>query len=193
MSCSQPELILASSSPRRKEILAGLGISFHAVSPSYKEVSMPHRSAREEVLLFAEGKALSVANQFDCAIVIGSDTLIEYQGEKIGKPVGPDSAEKILHRLQGKSHQIWTAVFLIDTRDGARAAGVEKIEITMHPMTDYEIKTYVATGEPLDKAGAYAIQGEGRRFIHTVKGNLLSAIGLPVDPIKAFLRDRITI
>jgi len=187
---SSAELILASSSPRRKEILSRLQLPFRIVSPPYHEEADPARSAEEEVLAFAKGKAESVAKDFKKALVIGSDTLIAFEGIKIGKPENPEDARAMLKGLQGKSHRIWTAIYLIDTRDGATMSSVEKVQVTMFPITDAEIADYVQTGEPLDKAGSYAVQGIGEKFIKELKGDRLAAIGLPLGAIVAFLRGR---
>ncbi|MBN4054802.1 septum formation protein Maf [Nitrospira defluvii] len=187
---SQPELILASTSPRRSAILARLQIPFRVISPSFEENLDNERSAKHAVISFAEGKARSVSTNLENAIVIGSDTLIEYEGIKIGKPENPQIAKKILQNLQGKTHRIWTGVFLIDTLDGSTKSAVEKVEVVMFPMTDDEIDDYIKTGEPLDKAGCYAVQGIGKKFIRELKGDLLAAIGLPLDPIVAFLKSR---
>lgn len=190
MSLSLPKIILASTSPRRRILLSLLGLPFEVVTHPFQEHSLAQTAPGEEALLFAEGKARSVSGRHPSALVIGSDTLIDFQGEKIGKPADRTSAVTMLRRLQGRSHLIWTAVCLIDARDGTREAAIEKIEVTMRAMRPAEVDAYVATGEPLDKAGAYAVQGEGRCFIRTIKGDLFAAIGLPLRPLANFLADR---
>ncbi len=185
-----PRLVLASTSPRRKEILSRLQIPFQVISPSFKEISTDALSAQEEALSFAKGKARSVSVGLTESLVIGSDTLIECDGDKIGKPKNADEARKILHHLQGRSHWIWTGVFLIDTSDGVTHHSLEKVEITMSQMSGSEIDAYVATGEPLDKAGAYAVQGTGSQFVRSLKGDRNAAIGLPLRAIVDFLESR---
>jgi septum formation protein len=185
-----PRIILASTSIRRKEILALLGIPYQIAAPDFEEHWNPAHSAKEDAISFALGKAESVRLCFPQSIIIGSDTLIEDAEGKIGKPSGPDDARKILNRLQGRKHHIWTAIALIDTRDHTTDITVEKIEIQMRQINQDEIKNYVATEEPLDKAGAYSIQGEGQRFIERLKGDYLAAVGLPLRAIAAFLRQR---
>lgn len=180
-------IILASTSPRRKEILSLLKLPFRAVPPQFEEILSEKRSIVEEVTTFAEGKALSVREAFPESILIGSDTLIECEGEKVGKPRNPEDAERILRRLSGRSHRIWTAVFLIDLLQGMPETSIETIEVVMKPMNEAEIEHYIATREPLDKAGAYSLQGEGRRFIERLEGDYLAAVGLPLRPIVAFL------
>ncbi len=190
MSNSQTRLILASTSPRRKALLARLNIPFEVMSPAFDEVSLDDFSAKEEVLAFAEGKARSVAKGLSGCIVIGSDTLIEWEGKKIGKPKDAADAKRILCDLQGRSHVIWTGVFLMDTSDGTAQGLVEKVVVTLFPISNAEIEDYIKTGEPLDKAGAYAVQGMGRKFIRSLQGDPLAAIGLPLRPIRPFLKSR---
>lgn len=188
---------MASTSPRRKALLARLNIPFEVMSPAFDEVSLDDFSAKEEVLAFAEGKARSVAHGSsqrgeglkDC-IVIGSDTLIEWEGKKIGKPKDAADAKRILCDLQGRSHVIWTGVFLMDTSDGTAQGFVEKVVVTLFPISAAEIEDYIKTGEPLDKAGAYAVQGMGRKFIRSLQGDPFAAMGLPLRPIRQFLKSR---
>lgn len=186
----QTKLVLASTSPRRKDILSRLHLPFEIIAPDFEEISDESLSAKEEALHFAKGKALSVAKKLQDAIVIGSDTLIECDGEKIGKPKDACEAKVILRKLQGRAHLIWTAVVLVEMPGQTARAFVEKVEVALHPMTDAEIDDYVQSGEPLDKAGGYAVQGIGRKFIQTLKGDRLAAIGLPLAPIADFLKSR---
>ncbi len=181
-------IILASTSARRKAILSLLGIPFQAVPPRFEEILDEKRSIVEEVTAFAEGKALSLREAFPKSILIGSDTLIECEGEKIGKPRDPKDAKKILRRLSGRSHRIWTAVFLSDPLQPPSEIHVETIDVTLRNMSDVEIDQYVATGDPLDKAGAYSLQGEGRRFIERLAGDYLAAVGLPLKPMVPFFQ-----
>src|SRR3569832_2419246 len=114
------EIVLASTSIRRKEILSLLGLPFRIVAPRFEEILTDRRSAAEEVAGFAEGKARSVEKELSCSLIVGSDTLIDLEGEKIGKPRDRDDAKRILERLQGRPHRIWTAVALIDASGSAR-------------------------------------------------------------------------
>lgn len=187
-------IVLASTSPRRKEILSLLGLPFRVVAPKFEEILDEKRSMVEEVTAFAEGKARSVIETFPDSILIGSDTLIECEGEKIGKPRDPEDAKRILRRLSGRPHRIWTAVFLIDPLQPPTQMDVETVEVVMRAMAEVEIERYVATGEPLDKAGAYSLQGDGRRFIERLEGDYLAAVGLPLRPIVTFLqRHRVSV
>jgi len=186
----RPKLILASTSPRRREIFARLGLPFESIAPTFEELSDDVRDVKEETLFFAESKARSVMHGLKNHIVIGSDTLIAYQGQKIGKPENAEAAKTILKMLQGRSHEIYTAVFVMDVSGHTQASSLEKVKVRMHEMSEAEIEDYVATKEPLDKAGAYAVQGIGSRFIRELKGDRLAAIGLPLGVLARFLSER---
>lgn len=175
------QIILASTSPRRKEILEMIGVPFTAVSPSFSEAPCPDLSPGDEAKLFACEKAQSVAKQFPDALIIGSDTLIECEGKKIGKPIDADDAEKMLAFLCGRTHRIYTAVAIFDTADNSCTEMLITVDVDMRPATHDEIAAYVATGEPLDKAGSYAIQGGGRQFITEIRGDYWAAVGLPKE------------
>jgi septum formation protein len=181
-------LVLASTSPRRRDILSRLCLPFTVVAPRFEECENPAHSAKEEVAIFAEAKGRSVAGQFSNAIIIGSDTLIDCEGEKIGKPKDAADARRILRRLRGRTHTIWTAVAILEGVE--TAVSVEALGVTMRQVSDEAIDRYVETGEPLDKAGAYAIQGGAASWIERIDGDLLAAIGLPLSPILTFLRKK---
>ena len=183
------KLILASRLPRRREILALLGLPFETVAPDFEETLSSHCPAETEVLDFALGKARSVANCNPDSIVIGSDTMILIDGEKIGKPSGAENARQMLRALSGKTHRIFTSVVILDgDRPGLRT--VEEVSVTMRAFTNAEIKRYLSLGESLDKAGAYSIQGEGAALIESIHGDYLAAVGLPLKPIAGYLRSR---
>jgi len=187
-----PGLVLASTSPRRAEILARLGLPFKVVAPRFEETPDATRSARDEAGFFAEAKARSVTGDFPNHLIIGSDTLIDRDGEKIGKPADAAEARRLLRRLRGRSHTIWTAVALLSAARDAAAPQVEvsvaQVTVSMRWVDDLEIDRYVATGEPLDKAGAYAIQGGASAWIERIEGDRLAAIGLWLVPIEAHLK-----
>ncbi len=174
------QIILASTSPRRKEIMEMLDVPFTAVSPSFVETPIPDISPADEAKLFACEKAQSIAKQFDNALIIGSDTLIECEGRKIGKPIDVEDAEKMLAFLCGRTHRIYTAVAIFDTSANSCIETLITVDVTMRTATRGDIAAYVATGEPLDKAGSYAIQGGGKQFITEIKGDYWAAVGLPV-------------
>ena len=183
-------LILASSSPRRREIFALLGLPFETIAPDFEETLSSHCPAEAEVLDFALGKAQSVANDNPDAIVIGSDTMILIGGEKIGKPSGIENARQILRALSGKNHRILTSVALLDGTGGPGLRIVEEVSVKMRPFTDAEIERYLSFNESLDKAGAYSIQGEGGGLIESIRGDYLAAVGLPLKPIAGYLESR---
>jgi septum formation protein len=186
-------LILASTSPRRREILASLGVPFEVIAPQFEEQVSARRPIREEVLAFALGKARSVALNHPDSIVIGSDTMIGLGGEKIGKPLDRDDARRILALLSGRTHEIHTAVAIIDGAGGPGLMTVEAVLVTMRALSSGEIARYLDTGESLDKAGAYSIQGEGRNLIATMEGDYLAAVGLPIRPIADYVKDHVRI
>ena len=183
-------LILASTSPRRREILGLLGVPFEVVAPAFTEIVSATRAIEDEVLAFADGKAQSVAHAHPGTIIIGSDTMIGLDGSKIGKPVSEGDARRMLTFLSGRTHTIYTSVAIIDEAGVPALRTVETVEVQMRNFTAEEISAYLATGESLDKAGAYSIQGEGRRLIRSVQGDYLAAVGLPLRPIADYLTRR---
>jgi len=182
-------LILASTSPRRREILGLLGRPFEVIAPEFDERISTHLSIGEEVLQFAVGKARSVAAKHPESIVIGSDTMIQLDGEKIGKPLDAADARRILRLLSGKAHKIYTSVAIIDGIGGPGLTRIETVVLKMRELSADEIESYVATGESLDKAGAYSIQGQGRNLIAAMEGDYLAAVGMPLKPVAGYLKD----
>jgi septum formation protein len=183
-------LILASTSPRRREILAVLGLPFEVIPPSFDELALPNRPVEDEVLAFALGKAESVARDNPESIVIGGDTMILLNTKKIGKPNGIADAKQILSDLSGKTHRILTSVAIFDGLGGPGLRIVDVVSVLMRDYSDKEIEHYLSCRESLDKAGAYSIQGEGRALIESIHGDYLAAVGLPLKPIADYLRSR---
>lgn len=183
-------LILASTSPRRREVLTLLGLPFEIITPAFEEQVSDHLSIRDEVLQFAVGKANSVARDHPNSIVIGSDTMILYDGRKIGKPADEADARHILGLLSGKKHTIYTSVAIVDRSGGPGLHTVATVEVQMRRFTPEEIRDYVTMGESLDKAAAYSIQGKGRNLIESIQGDYLAAVGLPLKPIAHYFEDR---
>ena len=184
------KLILASRSPRRREIFALLGLPFETLAPDFEEILSLDRPAREEVLDFALGKARSVANANPNSIVIGSDTMILIDGEKLGKPCGIENARQMLRALAGKTHRIFTSVVILDGAGGPGLLTVEEVAVKMRTFTNAEIERYLSLDESLDKAGAYSIQGQGADLIESINGDYLAAVGLPLKPIAGYLKSR---
>jgi septum formation protein len=180
-------LVLASASPRRAGILESLGIP-HRVVPS----SVDERLAADEppiaaALRLAEEKAAAVASTCPDATVLGADTLVVLGSRIFGKPSDRGDAGRMLRELSGTTHQVVTGVCLIWPAGKASRAGTS--DVTFAPMTDEEIDWYVATGEPADKAGAYAVQGLGARFITGIRGSFSNVVGLPAREVYELLRD----
>ena len=183
-------LILASTSPRRREILGLLGLPFDVIAPDFDEVVSDTRPIADEVLAFAEHKAVTVARKHPGNIVIGSDTMILLDGKKIAKPNTMEEARNILRALSGKTHVIFTSVAIIDGTGGPGLATVQEVSVKMRLYSNAEIEHYLTCGESLDKAGAYSIQGEGRALIESIRGDYLAAVGLPLKPIAEYLKSR---
>jgi len=183
-------LILASTSPRRREILELLGLPFEIIAPKFDEVSSSDRAVEDEVLDFATGKALSVARHYPASLVIGSDTMILINTFKIGKPDSTSEARRILCLLSGKTHRIFTSVAVIDGSGGPGLRMVEEVSVKMRDYSEKEMENYLSSNESLDKAGAYSIQGDGRTLIESIRGDYLAAVGLPLKPIADYLQNR---
>src|SRR5580704_2020270 len=156
------KLILASGSPRRAEVLRSAGIRFEALVSEVDEIRLPRESLSAMVLRLAEAKARAAVARLDevkgPALVIGADTAVELNGEGMGKPGSAEIARSMLGRLSGKTHCVLTGVAVIRLPDGATRTKVETTSVRLASMNDRELDTYVATGEPFDKAGGYAIQ-----------------------------------
>ena len=176
-------IILASTSPRRREILELLRVPFEVIAPRFDERISENVPIEDEVLAFALGKAQSVAADVRSSVVIGSDTMIGLGKVKIGKPKDLADAKKILCALSGKTHRIYTAVALIDSGSGSSFNVVEQVLVEMRSFSDKEVDDYLDCGESLDKAGAYSIQGRGAELIAAIRGDYLAAVGMPLRPI----------
>jgi septum formation protein len=184
------KLILASTSPQRREILALLGVPFEVIVPQFEESVASHRPVADEVLEFALGKAQSVARDNPHSMVIGSDTMILLNGQKIGKPAGIENAKQILRAFAGNTHRIFTGVVILDGLGGPGLKIVEQVAVHMRDYSEAEIERYLACNESLDKAGAYSIQGQGRALIASIEGDYLAAVGLALRPIAVYLQSQ---
>jgi septum formation protein len=183
-------LILASTSPRRREILSLLGLPFEVIAPEFDELPLTDRPIAEEVLDFAVGKAQSVARGHPASMVVGSDTMILINATKIGKPDGIADAKQMLRSLSGKTHRIFTSVAVLDDLGGPGLRIVEEVAVKMRGYSEKEIEDYLSCNESLDKAGGYSIQGKGRALIESIRGDYLAAVGLPLKPIADYLKSR---
>lgn len=181
------EIVLASSSPRRRELLAKTGFAF-TVDPADIDESIDETGdLQQEIARLAWRKASAVAAQHPQAIVIGCDTIVVYDGKKFGKPKDEAEAGNMLRQLQGRSQQIITGLCVLGGPEPIQETTVA--EVRLAPMSEQEIAEYVATGEPMGKAGAYAVQGIGGRYVEAVQGDWYSIIGLPLHRVYAILRD----
>ena len=185
------KLILASTSPRRAEILRSAGIAFEAHGTNVEEKQLPGESARAMVARLAEAKARAAAAQMtgdnrEC-IILGADTTVEVHREILGKPRDAAHAREMLAKLSGRTHHVLTGIFLLRLPDHATRAAVETSAVTFSLLNGKEIDAYVATGEPLGKAGAYAIQGLAGRYIPRVDGCYFNVVGLPLAKLYKLL------
>lgn len=174
------KLILGSGSPRRREILAAAGYEFEVQTADVNEnigVRDPELLVRELALL----KAAAVAkNVHENALVIGADTVVSLDGEIMGKPTDAADAKRMLSALSGKTHQVYTGVCVVDKADGSATSRSDVTHVTFRALSEAEIDAYIATNEPTDKAGAYAIQGEGGKLVERIDGDLNNVIGFPL-------------
>lgn len=171
---------MASASPRRREILSAAGYSFEIQIANIDEnldVTDPELLVRELALLKAAASAKQVCGD---ALVIGSDTVVSLNGEIMGKPEDRKDAKRMLTALSGTTHQVYTGVCVLDTHDGSATSRSDVTHVTFRDLSEAEIDEYIATGEPEDKAGAYAIQGIGAKLVSGIEGDLNNVIGFPL-------------
>jgi septum formation protein len=184
--------VLASVSPRRRELLARAGLRFEVMAADVVEEARAGESPRALVERLAAEKALAVRARLAAQprrFVLGSDTVVALDGEILGKPSDAEHAVALLRRLAGRTHTVWTGVALLATDAAAPRVASVASRVTLRAASEPELRAYVATGEPLDKAGAYAFQGEGRRFVTKVEGSESNVIGLPLEETLALLAE----
>jgi septum formation protein len=180
-------LVLASTSPRRQELLALLGLSFEVCSPTFEERPVAGLSPVEQVMRFALEKARSVALVRSQDLVLGSDTVIESDGRMLGKPKDLGEARAMLTRLAGRPHLVHTAVALCGQMQGIEAVDVATATVHMKGHVDELFERYLATRESLGKAGAYSIQGMGGDLVERIEGDYTTVVGLPVRVVARLL------
>ena len=180
-------IILASTSPRRRELLALLGIPFNVKNPSFDERLEANRPAPQQVMAFAQGKAQSVARQESEAVVLGSDTVIELDNDVIGKPVDLTDARAMLRRLAGRGHRVHTAVAVVCSARAIDTVALSTTVVRMKPFDELAHERYLAIGESLGKAGAYSIQGAGGDLIDSIDGDFPTVVGLPLRLVSQLL------
>lgn len=200
------QLILASASPRRKKLLAQIGAEFEIIPATGEEIitsiepeetvlelsGQKAREVAENILLsdtyFVQGKenALEQKQADKGVVVLGADTVVAFQGRILGKPTGREDASRMLKMLSGNTHSVFTGVTMIVLDNGKETKSLsfyEETKVTMYPMTEEQIQAYVNTGEPMDKAGAYGIQGKGAIYIEKIAGDYPNVVGLPLGAV----------
>jgi septum formation protein len=180
-------LILASASPRRQELLRSARIAFDVQPAQITEDPLPREDAKACAERLAREKALAVACQRPHDIVLGADTVVVVDGQLLGKPSNAADAARMLSTLSGREHQVITGVCLV--ANGQCSVGSETTSVTMSQISEKEITDYIASGEPMDKAGAYAIQGIASRWIPRIEGDYSNVVGLPVALVFRMLRE----
>jgi septum formation protein len=187
------KLMLASASPRRAEILRSAGIAFDVLAVDVDETPRAGETAEAMCRRLAGAKARAAAARLVAAsepvIVVAADTTVEIEGEILGKPVSPEDARQILRRLSGKTHRVLTALALIRLPDGDTRSDLESTAVRFSSLSAQEINAYVATGEPMGKAGAYAIQGRAGCFVERVEGCYFNVVGLPLARLYRNLKE----
>ncbi len=185
-------IVLASRSPRRRELLERAGIRYVAMPADIDETSRAGESPAALSLRLACDKAEVVAKSvgaFPRRLVLGSDTIVVLDGVVFGKPRDEQDAFRLLRELSGRRHRVITGIAIVDSSDLRTWQRAVETYVTMRPASDQELRNYVATGEPLDKAGAYAIQGSGRRLVAKIEGSETNVIGLPLEETLELLRE----
>jgi septum formation protein len=181
-------LVLASASPRRAEILRAVGWPFEAQPPDVDESLRPGESAPDYVQRLALTKAEAIAATRLFGLVLGADTVVVADDVILGKPRDEEDARLMLRRLSGKWHEVLTGVALVCAEDKRCRVAYEQTHVRFGVMSEREIEGYVATGEPLDKAGAYAVQGGAALFIEAIDGDYWNVVGLPVRSVYKLAR-----
>lgn len=187
------KIILASSSPRRRELMAQAGFAFE-VLVSEADETIETETPGEMVEVLSERKAAAVAEEIkrqgfaeESVLLVGADTMVAIDGKKLGKPKDEKGAEEMLGELSGRTHQVYTGVTLIRLRKAENGSILQEsrtfsevTDVSFYPLTKEEIRSYIATGEPMDKAGAYGIQGKAAVFVKEIKGDYNNVVGLPI-------------
>jgi septum formation protein len=179
-------LVLASSSPRRAALLRDAGFTFEVGPVDLDERVHPGETAEAYVVRLAEAKAMQAAAKAPGAVVLGADTTVVIRDQILGKPANAEDAARMLRLLSGRTHQVLTGICV--SLGQRKLLHVEPSQVRMASLTDAEIAWYVATGEPMDKAGGYAVQGRAARFIEGIDGSYSNVVGLPIAPVYNLLK-----
>ena len=183
------EIILASSSPRRRYLLSLVHLKHTVVHPQVSEEDYSDDDPAQHVLSLSRLKARSVRPGLDSGYILGADTIVVLDGHILGKPASKADARDMLGRLAGHRHDVYTGITLIDAASGAEVQGYERTQVTIRRMTPEEIDAYIETGEPMDKAGSYGIQGYGAAIVEEVNGCYFNVVGLPLVRLLYLMRD----
>ncbi|NMB96157.1 MAG: septum formation inhibitor Maf [Clostridiaceae bacterium] len=184
------ELILASASPRRKELLEQVGIKFSIIPSNVDESKLElNGDPHEKTIASALIKAKDVAGRLEKGLILGADTIVVLDGKIYGKPVNIQHSYEMLKSLSGKCHQVITGVALVDASTGIYLTGHEKTDVYFSFIDDDEIMAYINSGESVGKAGAYAIQGKGALFVEKIDGCYSNVVGLPISLLKKMLKN----
>ncbi len=182
-------LVLASSSPRRAQLLRLIDLPFTVCPSSVAEDGVAHLSPEEQAVDLAKRKAQAVASVFTWGIVAGADTIVELDGRIFGKPVDAEEARHMLLELSGRTHNVYTGIALQDCPTGRQASDFSCTSVTFRALDEDEIDAYIATGSPLDKAGAYGIQDLSAIFAEKIEGCFYNVMGFPLTKFYLMLRD----
>ena len=183
------QLILASGSPRRKELLTQIVREFSVVPSNYDEDMTLKKNPQDLALHLSEGKAQDVAKEYSDAIILSADTFVVVNGEVLGKPKDLDDAKKMLRKESGKKQEVISGITVLDSSTGRKTKKSVMSFVYMRELTDEEIAEYVTTHEVLDKSGSYAIQEIGNKFVEKIEGSFTNIMGLPVEEVKKMLRE----
>jgi len=180
-------VVLASASPRRRDLLALIGIPHDVVPADIDETYLGSETPEEHAIRLARAKAGKVAAGAGGALVIGADTIVVIDGEVLGKPRSEQDAARMLAQLSGRTHKVMTAVAV--AYDGRVASSLEEVDVTFREINSAGIESYIATGEPMDKAGAYGIQGFGATIVRRVEGDYFAVMGLPLVQLVSLMSE----
>ncbi|UOF90158.1 Maf family protein [Fodinisporobacter ferrooxydans] len=180
-------IILASGSPRRRELLEQLGLSFDVITSDVAEQFDPEMPPAEVVQFLADKKGAAVANSIKHGLVIAADTIVVIDEQILGKPDSVSSAKQMLRRLAGRTHTVYSGIAVIDAETMNKKISYRSTVVHMRELSDEEIDVYVESGEPMDKAGAYAIQGIGSTLVTSVEGCYFTVVGLPMSLLAELL------
>lgn len=186
MNVQNRRLILASGSPRRRELLSKMGYCFETCSPDVDENVAGH--AADIVHTLAVRKARAAAKGYSDGVLIASDTLVSLEGRPLGKPQDEADARRMLRALSGREHEVFTGVCVLDVACGRMEARTVRTGVVFRSLSEDEIDRYVASGEPMDKAGAYAIQGGAGAFVERLDGSFENVVGFPVETVGELLK-----